>query len=173
MDPEWQCDFITSDQTEFLDVFWKSRSCMAFIDEGGESVGRYNKLMNKCATRGRHWGHTVHIIAQEATQIGPLVRAQCTKLFAFAQSTAAGELLAREWLHEELEQSAKLKKREYMYAVKMGGISIHRRDDHGTMADNRRTDNDGNGNTHRDEAASTEVRQDEGSTDEGSGDADA
>ena len=150
LDPEWNCDFITADQSQFLDVFWRSRSCMAFIDEGGESVGRYNKLMNKCVTRGRHWGHTVHIIAQEATQIGPLVRAQCTKLFAFAQSKAAGELLAREWLHEELEQSSTLKKREYMYAVKMGSISIHRRESNGTNIDNRRSGVDVRGDSHRD-----------------------
>lgn len=131
---------------------------MAFIDEGGESVGRYNNLMNQCVTRGRHWGHTTHIIAQEATQIAPLVRSQCTKLFAFGQSRAAGELLAREWLHEELEQSSTLKKREYMYAVKMGEISIHRRgDDNGTISDNRGVGVNGGGDLDRDQAPAAEA----------------
>lgn len=132
---------------------------MAFIDEGGESVGRYNKLMNQCATRGRHWGHTVHIIAQDATQIAPIVRAQCTKLFAFAQSRAAGELLAREWLHDDLELACKLKRREYMYAVKMGGISIHRSESNGTLVDNRRTRNDGSGNTGGDKTPAPKVQE--------------
>lgn len=140
---------------------------MAFIDEGGESVGRYNNLMNQCVTKGRHWGHTVHIIAQEATQIAPLVRSQCTKIFSFAQSRAAGELLAREWLHDELEQCSRLKKREYMYAVKMGGISIHKQEvNHGTLANSGRTGHDGGRNFDGNKTINPEATQGE-ATDEG------
>lgn len=127
-DPEWQADYITDDPAKFLDVFWQSRSCMAFMDEGGESVGRYDTTMQKTATRGRHWGHVCHYVAQKATQLAPVVRDQCTRLFAFCQSYKDGRVLADEWNRPELETVHTLKQGEYIYAVKMGDISTNRRD---------------------------------------------
>lgn len=126
LDPEWQADFITDDPNKFLDVFWKSRSCMAFMDEGGESVGRYDIAMQKTATRGRHWGHTCHYIAQRATQLSPLVRDQCTRLFLFCSSNKDGQVLSHEWNRPELEECSQLKQGEYYYAVKMGSITSNR-----------------------------------------------
>src|SRR5271154_7447046 len=61
-DPEWQADFQTSDPEEFLSAFWASQKCAVFIDEAGQSIGRYNEVMQRTATRGRHWGHAVHFV---------------------------------------------------------------------------------------------------------------
>jgi len=120
MDPRWHCDFITADQEEFLDVFWRSRRCVAFIDEGGESVGRYNVAMSKTATRGRHWGHSVHYVAQRATQLAPLVRDQCAHVFLFCSSWRDGKILAEEFNKPELETCSQLTQGEYIHAVKFG-----------------------------------------------------
>lgn len=144
-DPAWEADYITNNPTEFLSVFWKSRSCMAFMDEGGESVGRYDTTMSKTATRGRHWGHTCHYIAQKATQLAPLVRDQCTRVFAFCGSEKDGKVLAGEWNKPELETIHTLKQGEYIYAVKMGGISTNRSKEDGTISDRGRTRNGSRG----------------------------
>lgn len=122
-DPRWpqgENVFITADQEEFLDVFWRSRRCAAFLDEGGESVGRYNVAMSKTATRGRHWGHSCHFIAQRATQLAPLVRDQCSHLFLFCSSWKDGKLLAEEFNKPELEQCSEFAQGEYIHAVKFG-----------------------------------------------------
>lgn len=124
-DPRWPCDFVTADSDEFLDVFWRSRRCVAFMDEGGESVGRYNTAMQATATRGRHWGHSCHFIAQRATQLAPIVRDQCTHLFLFCSSLKDGEILADEWNKPELAECAKLRQGEYIHAVKFGASKRH------------------------------------------------
>lgn len=126
-DPSWPCDFITSDQDHFLEVFWANKSCMAFLDEGGESVGRYDRAMQKTATRGRHPGHSCHYIAQEATQLAPIVRGQCRHLFLFCSPVDSGKVLAREFNRPELLECSTLLVGEYIHAVKMGSISFNRR----------------------------------------------
>jgi hypothetical protein len=137
-DPRWQCDFITADQEEFLQVFWSSRSCVAFLDEGGESVGRYDLAMQKTATRGRHWGHSCHYIAQRATQLAPIVRDMCTHLFLFCSSAKDGKLLAEEFNKPELELCNTYAQGQYVHAVKFGKTTASnvRGDDNG--ADTRR-----------------------------------
>lgn len=124
-DPRWPCDFITDDQEEFLDVFWRSRSCIAFLDEGGESVGRYDTAMQKTATRGRHWGHACFYLAQKGTQLAPIVRDQCRHLFLFCSSARDGKMLAEEWNKPELEECSSFKQGEYVHAVKFGQTVRH------------------------------------------------
>lgn len=96
-DPGWPADYRTSDPDEFLRVFWNSRKCMVFIDESGDAIGRYNKPMERTATRGRHWGHSCHYLTQRGAQISQTVRDQCSHLFLFASSLKDRKLHAEEW----------------------------------------------------------------------------
>lgn len=126
LDPRWPCDFITDDQEEFLDVFWRSRRCIAFLDEGGESVGRYATAMQQTATRGRHWGHSCHYVCQRAVQLAPIVRDQCSHLFLFCSSARDGKILAEEFNKPELEACSNLSQGEYIHAVKFGRTQVHK-----------------------------------------------
>lgn len=121
-DPEWPCDFITADQREFLALFWRSESCMAFMDEGAESIGRYDMAMRKTATQGRHWGHSCHFITHRASDIAPVVRYQCRHLFLFCSARADGEILAREYNEPLLEECSSLKQFEFFHASRFGGV---------------------------------------------------
>tara|TARA_R110000782_G_scaffold263592_1_gene356313 strand:- start:5401 stop:5898 length:498 start_codon:yes stop_codon:yes gene_type:complete len=112
-DPEWQCDFITSDPQEFLEVFWDSKSCMVFIDEAGDSVGRFNNEMRETSTKGRHWGHSVFYISQRATLINQTVRDQCGQLVLFNSSLEDCKIHANEWNRPELKSGNILAKGEY------------------------------------------------------------
>lgn len=123
-DPAWQADFITDDQEEFLDVFWRSRSCAAFLDEGGESVGRYDLAMQKTATRGRHCGHSCHYIAQKATQLAPIVRDQCSYLYLFRSGMQSCKLLAEEFSQDELLKGAQLRMYSYVFTSRFSQAKI-------------------------------------------------
>jgi energy-coupling factor transporter ATP-binding protein EcfA2 len=124
-DPRWNCDFITSNQEEFLDIFWRSRRCMAFLDEGGKSVGRYNYAMQETATMSRHWGHSCHFISQDPTQLAPVVRDQSRHVFLFCSSDRIGKKLADEFNKPELLDCGGLKQGEYIRAARFGGVSRH------------------------------------------------
>ena len=125
-DPGWKADFITSDPATFLDIFWKSRCCAAFIDEAGETVGRFDDAMHTTATRGRHLGHNVHFIAQRAQMISPNVRSNCTKLALFSVSRTDAKLLAQEWNRPEFENAPELKRGEFFYTNRFGDCSLNR-----------------------------------------------
>lgn len=123
-DPAWQADFITDNQEEFLDVFWRSRSCAAFLDEGGESVGRYDLAMQKTATRGRHCGHSCHYIAQKATQLAPIVRDQCSYLYLYTSGLASCKMLAEEFNKPELLNATQLQRYSYFFASRFGQCKL-------------------------------------------------
>lgn len=113
-DPEWPADFRTSDPDEFLDFYWQARGCAAFIDEAGETVGRFDTAMQKTATRGRHWGHRNHYISQRGTMINRTVRDQCSTVFLFSTALEDCKIHARDWNKPGLIEAAKLAQGEYL-----------------------------------------------------------
>jgi hypothetical protein len=121
-DPGWPCDFQTTDPDEFLRIFWGSRRCAFFIDEAGDAVGRYNTIMQRTATRGRHWGHSVHFISQRGVQIAPTVRDQCGHLFLLTSSIQDGKVHSSEWNKPELMQCNSLAKGNYYHCTRFGVI---------------------------------------------------
>lgn len=110
---KWPCAYITTDQQDFLDVFWGSRCCFVFVDEAGQTVGHYKDTMTAVATRGRHYGHSCYFLVQRPKLIDPNVRGQCTQLFCFSIGQEDADDLAREWNQPELRNAPKLRKGEY------------------------------------------------------------
>lgn len=121
-DPGWQADYQTSDPDEFLATFWASQSCMCFIDEAGDSVGRYDKVMQRTATRGRHWGHSVHYISQRGVQIATTVRDQCSHIFLLTTSAADSKIHANEWNAPIILRANALRKGQYFHATRFGAV---------------------------------------------------
>lgn len=111
-DPEWEADYQTDDNEEFLNVMYQNRSCALFIDESGQSIGRYAQEMAACATQSRHFGHKAYFISQRAVQLDRTVRDQCTTLFVFRVGHNDAKVLAEEFGYEELKEAHKLKKGE-------------------------------------------------------------
>jgi len=114
-DPEWNADFITDNQDEFLDVVWSNRSCAVFVDEAGDEIGKYNNAMNKLATRGRQWGHKCFFITQRVKQLSTTVRTQCSELVIFKQSRDDTHDLANEFVEEKINEAHTLGKGEFIY----------------------------------------------------------
>jgi len=121
-DPEWNADFQTSDVDEFLRVYWESRSCVAFIDEAGDSVGRFDKAMIQTATKGRHWGHVNYYISQRGALLSTTVRDQCSKIFLFTSSLKDSKLHSEEWNAPELMGANALKQGEFYKTGRFSGV---------------------------------------------------
>lgn len=117
---KWPADYQTTTQEDFLKNFWDSRECVAFIDEAGDTVGKYNKAMTQTATKGRHWGHQCYYLVQSPTLIDSNVRKQCSQLFCFAIAQNDADLLADEYLQPKLKQAPTLKQFEYYRALRFG-----------------------------------------------------
>jgi len=123
-DERWRADFLTDDYDEFMTVISHkdTRSCAVFIDESGESIDKYNRDNSYAlATRGRHYGHNMHFIAQKLTQIAPTVRDQCSFLIMFAISIDARKELANDWGKPEIA-TTELGKGDYLKVKRFGEV---------------------------------------------------
>ena len=103
-----------TDSTEELEQWMRAsenRASYVFIDEGGEvfNEGRERRL-NWLTTRSRHYGHSVHILAQRYVQIPPTVRGQCNRLYLFTVSRQDAEEAAIDWNKPELRNAHLLPK---------------------------------------------------------------
>lgn len=117
LDPEWDCDFITDNPEDFL-AFAKNKDNMSsvlFVDEGSQSIGRYNPQMEWIVTQSRHWGHSAWIICQGASQLSPIVRDQTSQLFLFAVGESTMRIMG-EHFRQDLTKLDRLNRGEF-YAV--------------------------------------------------------
>lgn len=108
---------MTDDPEKFLEICKTNQSCALFIDESGQTIGRYAGQMQWVATNSRKWGHKAHFITQRATQLDPTIRAQCTSIFLFKQSVDDAKILSREFVAPELMGASNLKTGEYLYKI--------------------------------------------------------
>lgn len=107
-DPHWgitEQDFQTHEPEIFLTKMYQSRRCALFVDEGGESIGRYSREMGVVTTRSRHFGHKTHIITQRPSQIDRTVRDQCTELYLFRVGFQDAKTLAEEFGYQEIRDA--------------------------------------------------------------------
>jgi hypothetical protein len=114
-DPDWHADFKTENPDEFLEILWKSQNCAVFIDEAGDSVGRYDTAMIQTATKGRHWGHNVHFISQRHAQLSVTVRDQCRYIGLFRCALDDAKIHARQWAEPGLLEAHNLGQGEFLW----------------------------------------------------------
>lgn len=122
-DPDWNADFQTSNPDQFLKVYWGSKSCAAFIDEGAEVAGRYDNAMITTATRGRHWGHNNHYVCQGATGLSPIIRGQCSRLALFTMNGEAVKTLEKEF-NKDLKAATSFPPGKYIYTGRYLPVEI-------------------------------------------------
>lgn len=123
-DQRWQADFLTTDKGRFLEIVQnpQTRSCALFVDESAELIGQYHDEMFWLATRGRHYGHNTHFIAQRAKQLAKTVRDQCAYLFLFNCSFDDSKELANEFNRPELKDAHTLARGEYFQCPRWGEL---------------------------------------------------
>jgi hypothetical protein len=121
-DPRWSCGFRTHDSEKFLEVFWSSRGCHAFIDEAGDMVGKYDELMRQTATKGRHWGHSCYYLSQRGAMLSVTVRAQCRHLFLFTSPLDDCKALAKDFNQPELLKANDLPQGHFYHAARFAPL---------------------------------------------------
>ena len=100
-DDRWPADYKTPYAAEFFRFVWRYKGCMVFIDECG-GFGKFNADVAKLLTKGRHLGHSVHIISQRPQQIDPLIRAQLIRGYLFNLDVAGMQCVAESFGKKEL-----------------------------------------------------------------------
>lgn len=121
LDPRWSNGinpgdiFITNNQAKFLHAVWNSKNCIVVVDEAGESIGKYNEVMNRLATRGRHYGHKCFFITQRAKQISTTIRTQCSEIAIFKQSKDDTKDLANEFVEPMINEAHTLENGQFIY----------------------------------------------------------
>lgn len=123
LNDEWPSSYKTSEPEEFLRVVWDSKSCACFVDEAADNAGQHDKTMQKTGTRGRHWGHRFHYIAQRGTLINRTIRDQCSHLFIFATSLEDCKTHAKEWNRPEILEASKFKQGDYFHCTRFGNLT--------------------------------------------------
>lgn len=126
-DPGWVCDRRLTSIKDFLDVYWSSTGCMAFIDEAGNVCQQWDLDAVKTATKGRHWGHRNHYICQRASMISLTIRDQCSELFLFNSGPKDCKTHAEEWNCPAIaEKGPFLKRGEFIRKPRLGEMSLNR-----------------------------------------------
>ena len=122
----WPCTYQTNDPTLFLQACRENTNCYIFIDEASENVGQHDTEMHWLATRGRHFGHSVHFVSQRGAQLSKTVRDQTSFLFLFACSIDDSKILANEYNKPELREANTLEKLEYFKTGRFTNVERHK-----------------------------------------------
>ncbi len=125
-------DFATDSRDEFLKVYNspRTRGCMVYIDEGIQTMKRFDLEMQTPLTKGRHFGvgeepgggHSVHVLCTGANDLAPVVRRNCTRAIVFKQDPDSADLLARRYVQPGLRAAVNLGKGDYLVATGFGPL---------------------------------------------------
>ena len=113
------CALRFTDPAKFFPFLWAIRNCAVFIDEAGGTVNRNNDLTGYF-TRGRQYGHVLHVMGHRATNLLPEQRDQFESLFLFRQSPTAVKIWADEWADVRFAEALTLPKYQFLRCEKFG-----------------------------------------------------
>jgi hypothetical protein len=85
------------------------------VDEGGTTIGRYNKEMETLATQFRHLGHQCFFLVQRPVLIPVTIRANTSGAFVFSSAAIDADTLAKEYVCPELLAAPSLPAGSYIF----------------------------------------------------------
>jgi DNA helicase HerA-like ATPase len=124
--PGWPTEYVYAEESRFLAAVAQARSCNVVIDEAPELIGGVRPAHVWLATQARHLGHLVHFLAQRPALLSPTVRGSCSHVLALRMSQTDADLLAEEYVAEDLREASELPLGEYLYARPDGHVTRHR-----------------------------------------------
>lgn len=114
---------VTADSDFFMEEVNEWEHCLLIVDESGEAIGHYAPEMRTLATTLRHNFHSSIFIVQSATQLDPIIRRQCRYCAAFSCTEAEAKTLATEYPQAGFERAVTLRKFEYYFGSRFGGLA--------------------------------------------------
>jgi hypothetical protein len=121
---DWEADFLTDDSDTFLAHAKRETKTVLFIDESSQAIGRYNVPMEWLVTQSRHWGHTAYVISQFWTQLPPVVRGQCAKVYLFACDKDSAEKVAAAFNEPALLQLEKFRPGKFFVVSRFADLLV-------------------------------------------------
>ena len=121
-EPGWS-GHVTRDPARALDYAQHHLvNAQIFLDEAGDYLTNHkeSRPYQWFLRQARHRGHSTWMITQEAQLIIKAARSQAKRLYAFAQSRADAEILAREWNKPELIKLPDLNQGELFVVNRFG-----------------------------------------------------
>lgn len=109
----WQ----TSDPSAYVDMYWKARNCVCFMELADAGVDKYDSAFHRFFTEGRHppQCHYNFFLSQRAATVHPQIRENCESLYLFAVGLAGAKLWAEEFNDPELLKAATLPPHVFFY----------------------------------------------------------
>lgn len=111
-------DYATDDPERFMKVVKLNRSGILIIDEGGTTIGRYNRTMEVLATQYRHLGHQSFFIVQRPMMIPLTIRINTMGAAVFALGAEDAKELAREYNCPEIRQAPGFARGQYIFKIR-------------------------------------------------------
>ena len=125
----WCAEYVCNGWEKFKQIFWRSRHCLAIIDEAADIFEQDRNEGRQMLRRGRHvdpvtggGGHVVALIAQRYVGLDKTAREQCSRIYAFNQSPSDARLIAEDYNFTALLDVVTLPKFNYLLADKMGDV---------------------------------------------------
>lgn len=127
-DPKWEADFITDSSEEFLTYAQSNRGHLLIVDESGTTLNKFDRANSWLATTARHLGHRSFFITHRVTQIDPVIRGNCDKLYVFATGPKDARLAAEEFNEPMLLDLPKIPKLVFVEVSRFGSPLVKRVD---------------------------------------------
>ena len=111
-----------------MNALKKSQRVKAYIDETGECIGRGAEAQKRrwLSTGSRKWGHIVTFMAQEAQDLLPVIRKNCTRGMIFRQSETNAKLLVNDFADKGLMRITSLQQYEFLYVERFKPCRVMR-----------------------------------------------
>lgn len=120
---QWDADYVTDDEEEFLEIFWGSFDLICFVEEGGETANKKAKDIVWTATRGRHqvgalgFGNKCFYSCHRLNLLDVTLRDQCPELFLFSMSKSDSRELADDYGAPDLVNAPSLLPGEFYHVA--------------------------------------------------------
>ena len=107
----WQ----TSEPERFIEMFWRCRRVVAFMELPDAGVEKFSKDFEKTFTDGRHDGNRMFALGQRHTQISPLIRDQWDAFWLFSCGFETAKVLVREFGDLSINEAATYPRYRYLF----------------------------------------------------------
>lgn len=122
LDPELKklATWSTGDPEKFMRVAKSNTRAFLVIDEGGTTIGSYNKEMEILATQFRHLGHQCLFLVQRPCLIPVTIRANTVGAAVFNVSARDAKELALEYNEPAILKASGFKKGDFIFKKRFG-----------------------------------------------------
>lgn len=108
--------WITSIESQFWPVVWKTNRCLVIVEESAATIRRDRKLV-PLFTRLRHNQHKLLVVGHSGTDLLPVMRQQLDVIYLFRQPEKAAQIWSETFCNQGLLEAVNLQQYEFLRLV--------------------------------------------------------